>query len=123
MFQLMLVSGAIEMALRLCNEPVFSDLPHFGAADTNSVSGPSGPSVGADQCPVVFRAVASDEDVVQKHLQIWKAGHESLRHLGDGLPPHCGSTAIHGERTVLRVTGILGGLFTTDPPKKARKKI
>jgi len=36
--------------------PFLLRLPHFEAADANLVSGPSGLSVGADECPVVFRA-------------------------------------------------------------------
>src|SRR5258708_32708403 len=93
------------MALRLDDESLLPEPSGFEAADTKLVALPPGSCVGADQRPVVFHTVESNKEVPQKHLQIWKAGHESLRHLGDGLTPNSGSAAIHAERAVRRVKG------------------
>jgi hypothetical protein len=90
-FKLILVVGAIEMALRLDDESIFSDPPHFEAADTNLVARTAGACAGADPCPVVFHAVDFNKEVIQKHLQIWKAGHESLRPSVMALRPTAGA--------------------------------
>src|SRR5712664_4702895 len=87
------------MSLRLGNQSILSDLPHLEAAESNSMPPAAWPSIGADESPVVHRAVGFDTNVVHPQLHIRKRGHESLRHLGDGAAPGSQS-AIDAERAV-----------------------
>src|SRR6266850_2412355 len=89
----------ISTDLLLRNESILSDLPLFEPAEPNPMPPAAWPIVGADKGPVVHRAVAFDKDVVHQQLHIWKRGHESLRHLGDGAAPGSQS-AINAERAV-----------------------
>jgi hypothetical protein len=97
---LALVRGTIEVALRLGNESIFSDLPHLEATDANPKPSANWPGIGADECPVVFRKVALYKDVVHKQLHVRQRGHEGLSSLCDGTPTGRRSTIINSKRPI-----------------------
>ena len=63
-FQLTLVIRTVEVALRLGNKSVISDLPFLEPAEANPIPSPARPGVGAGECPMVFCPVALNQDVV-----------------------------------------------------------
>jgi hypothetical protein len=95
-FQLTLVSATVEMALRLGNESIVSELPHFEAADANPATGATWSGVGADECPMVDSPLLLQEDLPHKYLQIWERGHECLRSLCDGSTADRRSAIVNG---------------------------
>jgi hypothetical protein len=100
MLQLMLISGTIEVTLRIGNQSISTDRPNLEAADVNPVPGSAWRGVCAAECPVVFCTFALNEDVVHDQVQIWKRRHERLSYLGDGDPIGCRHTLVNGKRAV-----------------------
>ena len=102
MFQLPLVGSSIEVALRLSDEPVRTDLPSLESADTNAVPSSARPTVSTHKRPTIENALAANDEIVHKNLQIRKSGHESAGQLGDGGPPYCRISVIHAKQAVGR---------------------
>ena len=85
--KLALVVGGVEVALRRGDESIGCELPFLEATEADAVAGAARAGVGANECPVIFDAIALNEDVVHGQMQIWKCRHESLHHFGDGCAP------------------------------------
>ena len=102
MFELALVVGAVEIALRLCDEAVRRKLPKLESAEANAAAGSARASVGTDEGPMVSSAIALNDEVIHQQLQIGKRRYESLRHLSDGLPSNGRSAAVDSDGAVRR---------------------
>ena len=95
MFQLSLVGGSIEVALRPSNEPIRTDFPGLESADTDPVPSSARPAVCTGKRPMIKDALATNDEIVHENLQVRKRGHEPAGKLGNGISPHGRSSAIH----------------------------
>ena len=100
--ELAFVGGTVEMALRLGDEAVGSDLPLLETANVNAAAGAVGAGVRADEGPMVFGEIAVKEDAVHEDLEIGEGGHEGSSGLGDGGAADRRSATIDAKRTVRR---------------------
>lgn len=97
MFQLTLIFGAVEVALRGGNEPVGSNLPKLKAADADPAPLASRASAGPEECPVKLRALSPQYYFVHDHRQVGERSHKGPRHFRNGTSTRRWNAVIDGE--------------------------
>src|SRR5439155_1165 len=102
---LTVVFHLVVVALRLGDQPVVADRPHFEPADPNPVAGAAGSAVRADEGPVVLDGVVAEHELVEEDLQVRERAHERPCDLGESRPAYRRLTAVDGQRAVRCVVG------------------
>ena len=64
-----LILRRIKIALRLRNQPILTNLPHFKPADTNPLPLSTWPGVRSDEPPVKDRAFTFHHEIVQQLMR------------------------------------------------------
>ncbi len=95
-----MVFCAIEVALRLGDEPIGAYPPLLETADAHTVSRPSRAGVRTCQRPSIDEPVTPFGEIFHEDFHVGESRHESLGHSGDGIPAHGRSVSVDAEKSV-----------------------
>jgi hypothetical protein len=86
--QLVLIVDFIEVSRGGGYQTIRANRPFLIPADTYGVAGAARTSVCTGQCPVIYRLVSIEADLVHPDNHVRESGHELLCGSGDGCPSH-----------------------------------